>query len=185
MPGCLVIRGTYITSVSDACPDRSTFNFNVIDVTLNAIRFDQNNAVMCSRGYEIVEEPILFLMPLWTYRQSGWSPEFGDSSEENTGGQSPSIEYLLWEHVFQYCNFLLWPCTFFCRWCNNWPKLCPQASCLGTRTSWPASPILLVRSLALEMTMTMRMIAGEMIGMTRRGGGGGGGGSGISPLIGK
>ena len=55
----------------------------------------------------------LVLMPLWTNRQSGWSPEFGDSSEENTGGQSPSIEYLLWEHVFQYCNFLLWLCTFF------------------------------------------------------------------------
>ena len=56
MPGGLVIRGTYITSVSDACPDRSTFNFNVIDVTLNAIRFDQNDAVMCSRGYESVED---------------------------------------------------------------------------------------------------------------------------------
>ena len=74
---------------------------------------------------------------------------------------------------------------FLCRWCKNWPKISPQASCLGTRTSWPASPILLVRSLALEMTMRMMMTtAGETIGMTRRGGGGGGG-SVTSPLIGK
>ena len=74
MPGCLVIRGTYITSVSDACPDRSTFNFNVIDVTLNAIRFDQNDAVMCSRRYESVEDArsmneqtILVISGIWRF----------------------------------------------------------------------------------------------------------------------